>query len=220
MPKSNFWFSFTNTFKIGKRQTCHSNLLQERLLKPLSGFSGISGEMRELAAIISRVTHKQQHTHTHTINKNKPSSCLSSLWSTKCPLEGSEELRSLNEDAASFCFLMFHSKGCLHKANSSSCVPHSACLCVPPLKDIHLHSPNVRWEDIIGLEDAKRLVKEAVVYPIKVRPLPGHAGISAPLDSEYVSFKGLKEEGGRRRRSRRKSRSGRSVRLTWNLYLG
>ena len=66
MPKSNFWFSFTNTFKIGKRQTCHSNLLQERLLKPLSGFSGISGEMRELAAIISRVTHKQQHTHTHT----------------------------------------------------------------------------------------------------------------------------------------------------------
>lgn len=49
------------------------------------------------------------------------------------------------------------------------------------LKDIHLHSPNVRWEDIIGLEDAKRLVKEAVVYPIKVRPLPGPAGISAPV---------------------------------------
>ncbi|XP_041856215.1 katanin p60 ATPase-containing subunit A-like 2 isoform X2 [Melanotaenia boesemani] len=34
-------------------------------------------------------------------------------------------------------------------------------------RDIYLHSPNVRWEDIIGLEDAKRLVKEAVVYPIK-----------------------------------------------------
>ncbi|TKS84277.1 Katanin p60 ATPase-containing subunit A-like 2 [Collichthys lucidus] len=61
---------------------------KERLLKPLSGFSGMSGEMRELAAIISR--------------------------------------------------------------------------------DIYLHSPNVRWEDIIGLEDAKRLVKEAVVYPIKL----------------------------------------------------
>ncbi|KAM6902300.1 katanin p60 ATPase-containing subunit A-like 2 [Xenentodon cancila] len=61
--------------------------LQERLLKPLSGFSGMSVEMRELATIISR--------------------------------------------------------------------------------DIYLHSPNVRWEDIIGLEDAKRLVKEAVVYPIK-----------------------------------------------------
>ncbi|XP_017265967.1 katanin p60 ATPase-containing subunit A-like 2 isoform X2 [Kryptolebias marmoratus] len=59
----------------------------ERLLKPLSGFSGMSGEMKELAAIISR--------------------------------------------------------------------------------DIYLHSPNVRWEDIIGLEDAKRLVKEAVVCPIK-----------------------------------------------------
>ncbi|XP_061656773.1 katanin p60 ATPase-containing subunit A-like 2 isoform X2 [Syngnathoides biaculeatus] len=60
---------------------------EERLLKPLSGFSGMSGEMTEFATIIN--------------------------------------------------------------------------------KDIYLHNPNVRWEDIIGLEDAKRLVKEAVVYPIK-----------------------------------------------------
>ncbi len=36
------------------------------------------------------------------------------------------------------------------------------------IKDIYLHNPNVRWDDIIGLEAAKRLVKEAVVYPIKV----------------------------------------------------
>uniref|UniRef100_A0A3Q1DGH0 Katanin p60 ATPase-containing subunit A-like 2 n=1 Tax=Amphiprion ocellaris TaxID=80972 RepID=A0A3Q1DGH0_AMPOC len=73
-------------------------LLQERLLKPLSGFSGVNGEMRDLAAIISR--------------------------------------------------------------------------------DIYLHSPNVRWEDIIGLEDAKRLVKEAVVYPIKYPQL--FTGILSP----------------------------------------
>ncbi|KAM8743481.1 katanin p60 ATPase-containing subunit A-like 2 isoform 1-T1 [Acanthopagrus schlegelii] len=71
---------------------------EERLLKPLSGFSGMSGEMRDLAAIISR--------------------------------------------------------------------------------DIYLHSPNVRWEDIIGLEDAKRLVKEAVVYPIKYPQL--FTGILSP----------------------------------------
>ncbi|KAL6097071.1 katnal2 [Pungitius sinensis] len=70
----------------------------ERLLKPLSGFSGISGDMRELATIISR--------------------------------------------------------------------------------DIYLHSPNVRWDDIIGLEDAKRLVKEAVVYPIKYPQL--FTGILSP----------------------------------------
>ncbi|XP_038124185.1 katanin p60 ATPase-containing subunit A-like 2 [Cyprinodon tularosa] len=70
----------------------------ERLLKPLSGFSGISGEMKELAAIIS--------------------------------------------------------------------------------EDIYLHNPNVRWEDIIGLEDAKRLVKEAVVYPIKYPQL--FTGILSP----------------------------------------
>ncbi|XP_075311403.1 katanin p60 ATPase-containing subunit A-like 2 [Odontesthes bonariensis] len=70
----------------------------ERLLKPLSGFSGIVGEMRELAEIISR--------------------------------------------------------------------------------DIYLHNPNVRWENIIGLEDAKRLVKEAVVYPIKYPQL--FTGILSP----------------------------------------
>ena len=35
-------------------------------------------------------------------------------------------------------------------------------------QDIYLHNPNVKWDDIIGLDAAKRLVKEAVVYPIKV----------------------------------------------------
>lgn len=35
-------------------------------------------------------------------------------------------------------------------------------------QDIYLHNPDVRWDDIIGLDAAKRLVKEAVVYPIKV----------------------------------------------------
>uniref|UniRef100_A0A8D3DAE0 Katanin p60 ATPase-containing subunit A-like 2 n=1 Tax=Scophthalmus maximus TaxID=52904 RepID=A0A8D3DAE0_SCOMX len=74
---------------------------KERLLKPLSGFSGMSGEMAELAAVISR--------------------------------------------------------------------------------DIYLHSPNVRWEDIIGLEDAKRLVKEAVVYPIKYPEL--FKGLLSPWKS-------------------------------------
>ncbi|NXD97310.1 KATL2 protein, partial [Chaetorhynchus papuensis] len=59
----------------------------ERLLKPLSAFIGMTGEMRELAMVVS--------------------------------------------------------------------------------KDIYLHKPNVKWDDIIGLDAAKRLVKEAVVYPIK-----------------------------------------------------
>uniref|UniRef100_UPI0037E9BA23 katanin p60 ATPase-containing subunit A-like 2 isoform X2 n=1 Tax=Semicossyphus pulcher TaxID=241346 RepID=UPI0037E9BA23 len=80
-----------------KGASCHSDYM-ERLLKPLSGFSGMSGEMRELAAIIS--------------------------------------------------------------------------------KDIYLQSPNVRWEDIIGLENAKQLVKEAVVYPIKYPQL--FTGILSP----------------------------------------
>ncbi len=32
-----------------------------------------------------------------------------------------------------------------------------------------MHNPNVKWDDIIGLESAKRTIKEAVVYPIKVK---------------------------------------------------
>ncbi|KAM9841700.1 katanin p60 ATPase-containing subunit A-like 2 [Aulostomus maculatus] len=82
----------------GRGAGCADSDQMERLLKPLSGFSGMSGEMKELATIISR--------------------------------------------------------------------------------DIYLHSPNVRWEDIIGLEDAKRLVKEAVVYPIKYPQL--FTGILSP----------------------------------------
>ncbi|NXK40328.1 KATL2 protein, partial [Piprites chloris] len=70
----------------------------ERLLKPLSAFIGMTGEMRELAMVISR--------------------------------------------------------------------------------DIYLHKPNVKWDDIIGLDAAKRLVKEAVVYPIKYPEL--FTGILSP----------------------------------------
>ncbi|PAA52974.1 hypothetical protein BOX15_Mlig020428g1 [Macrostomum lignano] len=45
-------------------------------------------------------------------------------------------------------------------------------------REIFLHNPNVRWQDIIGLESAKRLVKEAVVYPIKYPQL--FTGILSP----------------------------------------
>ncbi|XP_031564557.1 katanin p60 ATPase-containing subunit A-like 2 isoform X2 [Actinia tenebrosa] len=45
-------------------------------------------------------------------------------------------------------------------------------------RDIYLHDPDVRWDDIIGLDAAKRLVKEAVVYPIKYPQL--FSGILSP----------------------------------------
>ncbi|XP_038646400.1 katanin p60 ATPase-containing subunit A-like 2 isoform X2 [Scyliorhinus canicula] len=51
-------------------------------------------------------------------------------------------------------------------------------LAVVVSRDIYLHNPNVRWDDIIGLEPAKRLVKEAVVYPIKYPQL--FTGILSP----------------------------------------
>ena len=70
----------------------------EKLLKPLAGFAGLTGEWRELAAVVSR--------------------------------------------------------------------------------DIYLDNPDVFWQDIVGLESAKRLVKEAVVYPIKYPQL--FTGILSP----------------------------------------
>ncbi|XP_048360275.1 katanin p60 ATPase-containing subunit A-like 2 [Sphaerodactylus townsendi] len=71
---------------------------RERLLKPLGAFIGMTGEMRELATVVSR--------------------------------------------------------------------------------DIYLHNPNVKWKDIIGLDVAKQLVKEAVVYPIRYPQL--FTGILSP----------------------------------------
>jgi katanin p60 ATPase-containing subunit A1 len=34
-------------------------------------------------------------------------------------------------------------------------------------KDIFVRNPNVRWQDIEGLEKSKKLIKEAIVFPIK-----------------------------------------------------
>ncbi|KAL5252221.1 hypothetical protein ACHWQZ_G015120 [Mnemiopsis leidyi] len=45
-------------------------------------------------------------------------------------------------------------------------------------RDIYLNNPNVRWSDIFGLEAPKRIMKEAVVYPIKYPQL--FTGILSP----------------------------------------
>lgn len=45
-------------------------------------------------------------------------------------------------------------------------------------QEIFVQDPNVKWEDIMGLEEAKRTLKEAVVYPMKYPEL--FTGILAP----------------------------------------
>jgi katanin p60 ATPase-containing subunit A1 len=34
-------------------------------------------------------------------------------------------------------------------------------------RDIYVESPNVQWGDVVGLGDAKRLLQEAVVMPVR-----------------------------------------------------
>ncbi|CAF1543767.1 unnamed protein product [Rotaria magnacalcarata] len=46
------------------------------------------------------------------------------------------------------------------------------------IKDIYLHDPSVGWDSIIGLDAAKRTIKEAVVYPIRYPQL--FTGILSP----------------------------------------
>lgn len=50
-----------------------------------------------------------------------------------------------------------------------------------PRQDIYMDNLSVKWDNVIGLEEAKKLVKEAVVYPIKVCLLPAPAAISASI---------------------------------------
>ncbi|XP_016286867.2 katanin p60 ATPase-containing subunit A-like 2 isoform X2 [Monodelphis domestica] len=45
-------------------------------------------------------------------------------------------------------------------------------------REIYLENPNIKWNDIIGLDAAKQLVKEAVVYPIRYPQL--FTGILSP----------------------------------------
>lgn len=34
-------------------------------------------------------------------------------------------------------------------------------------RDIYVNNPDVKWDDLIGLESAKKVMLEAVVYPIR-----------------------------------------------------
>ncbi|XP_077556697.1 katanin p60 ATPase-containing subunit A-like 2 [Haemaphysalis longicornis] len=45
-------------------------------------------------------------------------------------------------------------------------------------KDVYVDSPNVHWNDIVGLESAKRLIKEALIYPMKYPDI--FSGIMGP----------------------------------------
>lgn len=61
----------------------------------------------------------------------------------------------------------FHGDKLLKPIGSFGYDQHTRELAEVISRDIFTTNPNVRWTDIIGLESACRLAKEAVVYPIK-----------------------------------------------------
>lgn len=53
---------------------------------------------------------------------------------------------------------------------------------VPPstLREVLVESPNIKWEQVGGLEEAKQELKEAIEWPLKYRDVYKHAGANAP----------------------------------------
>lgn len=65
------------------------------------------------------------------------------------------------------CLLSFASGLCRWSTSSHAYrIPENFVLCLLS-RDIIRGSPDVKWDDIKGLQNAKRLLKEAVVMPIK-----------------------------------------------------
>lgn len=61
----------------------------------------------------------------------------------------------------------YYSERLLKPLPSFSTNPEMRELAAIVSRDIYQHNPNVRWDDVVELHDAKRLLKEAVVMPIK-----------------------------------------------------
>lgn len=51
---------------------------------------------------------------------------------------------------------------------------------------IVMEKPNVRWNDVAGLEGAKEALKEAVILPIKFPHLFTGTVVSSPSNSVYT----------------------------------
>jgi transitional endoplasmic reticulum ATPase len=53
---------------------------------------------------------------------------------------------------------------------------------VPPstMREVLVESPNVRWEQVGGLEEAKQELKEAIENPLIYKEVYGYAGVQAP----------------------------------------
>jgi hypothetical protein len=50
-------------------------------------------------------------------------------------------------------------------------------------RDIYMDNPDVRWADLIGLDEAKKVMREAVVYPIRYPQVRIVSWLSCDLDT-------------------------------------
>ncbi|XP_077646160.1 katanin p60 ATPase-containing subunit A-like 2 isoform X3 [Lonchura striata] len=149
------------------------------------------GRARRTAASSQNVPRVKQQTVQRSVSKTSPGCTAEPKSSTKeSPTQGQIiDFRKMIQDAVRVSpdGIPLNSLNCDPDPSERLLKPLSAFtgmtgemreLAVVVSKDIYLHKPNVKWDDIIGLDAAKRLVKEAVVYPIKYPEL--FTGILSP----------------------------------------
>ena len=141
------YFVFTRKHEVG-----HYGCDRDRIAKETHGFVGADiaslCTSTILAMHVSTLEHKHTHTHTGT---EAAMQCIRE----KMDLIDIEDDTIDAEILDSLAVTMDHFNYALAKANPSS------------LRETVVEVPNISWDDIGGLEDVKRELKELVQYPVE-----------------------------------------------------
>ncbi|KAF2358310.1 ATPase AAA-type core [Trinorchestia longiramus] len=113
-------------------------------------------QMLDLKAMISDYTRLEDH--IGDIGRNKQSGAEAAVRSSQAGANAEETGEDLLDEKAV-------------KGPTSEIPSHLTGdmkdLASAILREVVVHNPAVSWSDVLGVEDAKKLLKEAVVYPLK-----------------------------------------------------